>query len=203
MTLSDIVEELKQDPEATLTKTITENRQALRRMIASRMDQRLRGRVDPSDIIQETLMEAHKRLGEYLENPTLPFLTWLFVLAEQNTISAYRRHIATKKRTTEREHANYFDEPSEDAEGEVVICDLTGPAQMAEKLDRMVQLHKAISMLSPQAQTIVRMRFLEERSLAEIAEVLGISVDAVSKRAMRSLVKLSAYASELGLGETP
>jgi WD40 repeat protein len=52
-------------------------RDRLRRMVALRLDRRLQGRIDPSDVIQESYIEASARLPEYVENPVMPFFLWL------------------------------------------------------------------------------------------------------------------------------
>lgn len=203
MTKLDELQELQEDPQNTLTRVFTENRSALRRLVASRLDTNIKGRVDPSDIVQETLIDACRRLDDYLANPSVPFISWLFALADQNAVDAYRRHVVTKKRSVQREQ--FLDSRASAAQNDIhmhAVSDLTDPGQRAEKQERMAQLQKAISMLSLESQIIVRMRFLEGKTLAEIAEKFDISVDAVAKRAMRSLLKLTEFANELGLGDT-
>lgn len=54
----------------------------LRRMVALRLDPRLQGRIDPSDVLQETYLEAVRQLAVYLRNPVLPFFLWLRQLAD-------------------------------------------------------------------------------------------------------------------------
>jgi RNA polymerase sigma-70 factor (ECF subfamily) len=53
------------------------NRPRLRRMVAVRMHPLLRGRVDPSDVLQDAFAEATARLASYAERPELPFFLWL------------------------------------------------------------------------------------------------------------------------------
>lgn len=199
---SNVLNELRRDPEKTLNRVFKKNRPDLRRLVASRLDQKLIGRVDPSDIVQETLFEACRRLGEYLANPSVPFLKWLMALAEQNTVTAYRRHMLTQKRSIAREEK--LDPTDQSAQQHSKLSDkandqIDDPKVQFERSERFLQLQRAIGMLPPRSQQIVRLRFLENRSLAEIARNLDLSVDAVSKRALRSLVKLSQFAGELGL----
>ena len=52
---------------------LAESRQRLRRMVAFRLDQRLQGRVDPSDVLQDAYLEAWQDLGAYLRQPAIPF----------------------------------------------------------------------------------------------------------------------------------
>src|SRR4051794_1884615 len=66
------------------------HRDRLKRMISLRMDQRLHGRVDPSDVIQEAYVEASQRLAEYLRNPSMPFFLWLRFIAGQKLLTLHR-----------------------------------------------------------------------------------------------------------------
>lgn len=197
-----LLTQLRNEPSSTLSLLFEKNRASLRRVIMARMSLDLHGRVDPSDIVQETFAEAFSRLEDYLENPTVPFLKWLYLLAEQNTIAAYRQHVKAQKRSTNREQrvAGIDSFTANDLQ-RVAVCDGTGPQQKFERHERRIQLERAMSMLPIPSQAVVRMRFLEGKSLAEISEALQISVDAVSKRAMRSLVTLSDFAEQLGLNE--
>jgi RNA polymerase sigma-70 factor (ECF subfamily) len=54
-------------------RLLARHRDRLRRMVALRLDRRLQGRIDPSDVIQEAYLEATARLAEYLRNPSMPF----------------------------------------------------------------------------------------------------------------------------------
>src|SRR5438128_910673 len=73
-------------------------RNRLRRMLALRLDPRLQGRVDASDILQETYLEASARLAEYLANPTMPFFLWVRFLAGQKLVTLHRHHLGTQMR---------------------------------------------------------------------------------------------------------
>ena len=201
MSTSPTPNDLTVDPERVLANVFVEHRGALRRRIASRLNRQIKGRIDPSDVVQETLAEACARIEEYLANPTVPLLQWLYALAEQNAIAAHRIHVVAQKRSTNREES-LLEHSKDSRPSKTPISGLTDPGLRFEKKERMERLHQAICMLSPPTQTVVRMRFLEGRQLAEIAEALDISVDAVAKRALRGLVKLHEFAGELGLEDT-
>src|SRR5262249_39805208 len=79
------------------------HRQRLRNMIRLRMDRRLAARIDPSDVVQETLVEAVQKLSEYLQHRPLPFYPGLRQLACERLIALHRRHIQAKKRSIRRE----------------------------------------------------------------------------------------------------
>src|SRR5438309_4387600 len=62
---------------------LARHRDRLRRMVALRLDRRLQGRVDASDVIQEAMLDASRRLAEYRRDPKMPFFLWLRYLTGQ------------------------------------------------------------------------------------------------------------------------
>ena len=83
------------------------HRDRLRRMVALRLDRRLQGRVDASDVVQEASLEAVRRLPEYLKNPKMPFYLWLRFLTGQRLTEQHRIHLGAKARDAGREVALY------------------------------------------------------------------------------------------------
>ena len=107
------------------------HRPALRRMIGLRLDQALGRRVDASDIVQDVLLRASQRLGEYLRNPALPFHLWLRPIARDHVIDAHRRHRGAGKRSLDRERPlawNAGSEASADRSSLDLAAQLRDPA---------------------------------------------------------------------------
>src|SRR5579864_1594837 len=88
---------------AAREELLMRHRQRLRRMIAVRMDRRLAGRVDPSDLVQEALMDAHRKLSDYIRKRPLPFYAWLRRLAWERLVQLHRRHLQAGRRSVLRE----------------------------------------------------------------------------------------------------
>src|SRR6185437_5511369 len=107
---SEIRRRLKQaaegDDEAWRT-LVGQNHNRLRRMVVLRLDQRLQGRIDPSDVLQETYFEAARQLADYVRNPTLPFFLWLRSLAGNRLFKLHRRHLGARMRDVSREVSLY------------------------------------------------------------------------------------------------
>jgi RNA polymerase sigma-70 factor, ECF subfamily len=82
---------------------LARHRRRLRRLIAVRLDRRLAARVDPSDVVQESLAEADRRLDAYLAARPLPFYPWLRRLALERLVDLHRRHVRSQKRSVRRE----------------------------------------------------------------------------------------------------
>jgi DNA-directed RNA polymerase specialized sigma24 family protein len=87
--------------------SLEQYRDRLRRLIALRLDPRLAGRINPSDVIQETYLEAAARLVEYLQNPMMQFYLWLRFLAGQKLVTLHQHHLGRQMRDAGREVSLY------------------------------------------------------------------------------------------------
>src|SRR5262245_37012531 len=85
------------DPTAR-NRLLDRHRQRLRALIALRLDPRLAARIDPSDVVQESLAEADGKLADYLRTRPLPFYVWLRELALQRLVDLQRWHVRAQKR---------------------------------------------------------------------------------------------------------
>ena len=90
-----------------LEKVFTRYRARLRRMVKLRLDRRLQGRVDPSDVIQEAYLEVSRKLAEYLRDPSLPFFLWLRLVTGQKLALVHRQHLGVQARDAGREVSLY------------------------------------------------------------------------------------------------
>ena len=77
---------------------LEQHRDRLRRMVAVRLDRRLAPRLDPSDVVQEALADAAKRLPDYLRDRPMPFYPWLYRLVADRLAVTHRNHIASAVR---------------------------------------------------------------------------------------------------------
>ena len=113
----------KGEPEA-VDGLLAAHREPLRRMIGLRLDPALAARLDASDVVQDVLLEAHRRLSEFLRNPTMPFPLWLRHIAKDHIIDAHRRHRVAQRRSLDREQplapARFSDESSFDLAGQLL-----------------------------------------------------------------------------------
>ncbi len=93
-----VLEQAAQGDGQILGKLLARHQARLRRMVALRLDRRLQGRIDPSDVIQEAYVEASARLDDYLHNPDMPFFLWLRFLAGQKLVTLHRHHLGVRMR---------------------------------------------------------------------------------------------------------
>jgi RNA polymerase sigma-70 factor, ECF subfamily len=177
-------------------RLLQRHRQSLHRMVQAGLNRGLSRRVDASDVVQETLLTASRRLAEYLQNPHLPFHAWLRQLARDRLADAYRRQLADK-RDVSREQSVGDDQPSLSPAAQVRDEELT-PAAMLLKNELASCFSAAVDQLPGEAREIILMRHAEQLTNSQAAELLGLSEPAASMRYLRALRQLKSL-----LGGTP
>lgn len=157
-----------------------------------RMNPRLQGRLDASDVVQETLVEASRTLESYLDNCKMPVFNWLRHLANEKLIQAHRRHMDAQKRDVSRElsiHRGTLNATSE-AIAIQLVSRVPTPSEAASKQDRKRLLTEALEKMDPMDREILTLRHFEHLTSQETADVLQLKNDAVKKRYIRALDKL-------------
>jgi RNA polymerase sigma-70 factor (ECF subfamily) len=176
-----------------LADLLTPYRRRLKRMVKLRLNPRLQSRVDASDIIQESLLEATQRLRQYRDGPAMPFFLWLRHIAGQKLIDVHRRHLGTYKRDASLEislHRGAWPEASCTSLAELLLGRLTSPSQAAIKTELRLRVQEALNSLEPLDREVLALRHFEQLSTAETAAALGIGKSAASSRYVRALKRL-------------
>ena len=178
---------------AAREKLFLRHRRRLGRMVAVRFDPRLAARVDPSDVVQETLTEAAAGLDRYLRERPLPFYPWLRQLAERRLIDLHRRHVQARRRSVTRE-AGPAGLPDHSA---LALADRlfgrTGsPSAGLRRQERRDRVRAALAALPEPDREVLVLRVLEGLLTREAAAVLGVSEVAVRSRQVRALDRLKA-----------
>jgi len=176
-----------------VNKLLDKHREALRRMIDMRLDRRIRQRVDASDVVQDVLIDAHRRIGDYLTNPVMPFHLWLRQMAQDRLIDAHRRHRDAARRSLDREQplviAGTDDRSTIELAAQIWDRELT-PAAAATVRELQERFAAAVEQLDEQDREVVLMRHFEQLSNSEVAEALGLSPPAASMRYLRAMRRL-------------
>jgi RNA polymerase sigma-70 factor (ECF subfamily) len=165
----------------------------LRHMVGLRLDRRLQGRIDPSDVIQEAYLEASARLAEYLKNPSMPFFLWLRFLAVQKLVTLHRHHLGVQMRDAGRQVA-LCEGPWPEATSAALAAQLLGhdtrASEAAIRAEMKIRVQEALNAMEPLDREVLALRHFEQLSRAEIALLLGISESAAGKRYIRALERL-------------
>jgi RNA polymerase sigma-70 factor (ECF subfamily) len=181
------------DP-AARDELLVRHRQRLRQAVAYRLDRRLAARVDPSDVVQEVLAEASRRLPEYLLRRPLPFYPWLRQMALERLVALHRRHVQAQRRSVRREEGGLPGLPDESAEELAgrLAASASSPSQRLARREAREQVRAALGRLAPADREVLELRHLEQLSVAETAAVLGVSPGAAKTRHLRALQRLRA-----------
>jgi RNA polymerase sigma-70 factor (ECF subfamily) len=188
------------DPPA-VNELLDRHREALRRMIDLRMDRVVQRRVDASDIVQDVLVEANRRLDEYLhsKSPAMPFHLWLRHIAHDRLIDAHRRHRQAARRSIDREQslaaARYLDQSTLDLAAQIADRELT-PAAAATWAELQRRFQAALDTLDEQDQEVILMRHFEHLTNSEVAQSLNLSEAAAGMRYLRAMRRLRANLDE-------
>ena len=180
-------------------------RPQLRRMVALRLDPRLRGRVDASDVIQEGYLDAMRRLDEFIRDPSVSFYVWLRFLVGQRVAEYHRRHLGRPGRDVGREVSlDRGPMPGADtgALAARLLGKLTSPSQAAIRAERKIRLQEALNRVDPLDREILVLRHYEQMSNGDTAAALGLSFKAASKRYTRALERLEEILTSLPGGAT-
>jgi len=186
-------------------RLLARHRDRLRKMIAWRLDRRLAARVDPSDVVQEVLMEASRKMDRYLRERPLLFFPWLRSLAGEQLATLHRRHVRARGRSVLREDAGILNLPDESAAelASRLVTSSTSPTQRALRKELRERVQQALGRLSERDREILVLRNLEQLSVADTAEVLRISAAAVKVRHLRALERLHSLLAEKDQEELP
>lgn len=172
---------------------LARHQERLRRMVALRLDHRLQGRIDPSDVIQEAYLEASRRLADYLKKPTMAFFLWLRFLTGQKLLELHRHHLGAQARDAGREVSLYrgsLPETTSAALAAQLLGHLTRPSEAAIRAETKIRLQEALNRMEPLEREVLALRHFEHLSNAEAAQVLRIRESAASKRYIRALKRL-------------
>ena len=189
-----LLEQVRRGDGGAVDRLLAAHRDGLRRMIGLRLDPALAARVDASDIVQDVLLEAHRRLNDYLRQPTMPFALWLRHIARDHVIDAHRRHRQAQRRSLDREQplaARLPDDSSFELAGQLMDAEPT-PASAAIRHELQGRLQSALERLDEDDREVILLRHGEQLSNQEVAAVLGLTEPAASMRYLRAVRRLRA-----------
>jgi RNA polymerase sigma-70 factor (ECF subfamily) len=174
------------------------HRDELRRALRQRISGILRKRLDPSDVIQETHLEAVSRLPDYAARRPMPFRDWLFCTAYQRLLKL-RRQAQAARRNIRRETIH---EGGLSALGRRLADSTPSPSQRAIAQERVKRLSEQLARLSPPDREILEMRIFQGLAYEVIGQTLAIEPAAARKRYGRALLRLRVLLLAEGLTES-
>lgn len=185
------------DTEA-LEHLLDRHRRMLVKFVEFRLDQKVRARLDPSDVVQEAHMEVVKNMDDFLRDRPMPFHLWVRKMAYWRLINQCRNHRKAARRSVDREQL--FPERSSVLLAQPLLSGPT-PIEELQAKERAERIGQAVAKLSDQHREILLMRNAEQLGYDEISLLLDIPSATARRRYGRALLRLRKVLSESGLLE--
>jgi RNA polymerase sigma-70 factor (ECF subfamily) len=172
---------------------LARHRQRLHSMVSLRLDPRLSGRIDPSDVLQEAFLAASLQLKDYAASRSMPLFLWLRLVTGQKLVALHRHHLGKQMRDAGREVALYqggLPEASSTALAARLLGREAAPSEAAMRAELALRLETALNSMDPLDREVLVLRHFEQLNNVEAAQVLNILAPAASKRYIRALRRL-------------
>jgi len=182
-----------------LARKFTAHRERLRSLLQSRLHDRLRSVLDPSDVLQEAFVEVSQRLDQYLKDPRLPLYPWFRTITGQKLWDLQGFHLEVQKRDARRTvsiDGHVMPEVSSAALVSRLATPGPTPSDLAIRHEAQERLREAIDHMDALDREILALRLYESLSSVEAAEILGIGVPAARKRFLRAMRHLKGITAK-------
>ena len=189
----DLLRRATAGEEAALAALWERHHPRLRQMVRLRLDRRLQGRVDPSDVLQDAYLDLAARLPEYARDRPMPTYLWLRLVTGQRLAQVHRQHLGAAMRDAGREVSLYrgaLPAASSASLAARLLGRFTTVSQAAVRAERQLQLQEVLNGMDAMDREILALRHFEGLSNGEAAEVLGLSKTAANNRYIRALGRL-------------
>jgi RNA polymerase sigma-70 factor (ECF subfamily) len=186
--------------QAALMVLFSAHRNRLKRMIQLRLSRRVQGRVDASDVLQETFLDASRSLADYARGPKLPFFLWLRHLTALKLIEMHRRHLGTKSRDADREvtlHRGGLPMADSASLAAQLLGSITSPSRALIKAETRLLVQETLNAMDPIDREVLALRHFEQLSTSEVAQVLGLSKAGAGSRYVRALKRLREILTQI------
>lgn len=189
----DLLTRIGRGEDAAIPDLLEPHRQRLHRMVSARLTSALAARVDPSDVVQEAMTEAARRLAQKSPKDCIPFYPWLRQIAFDRLVDLHRHHVKAARRSVSREvTALPLSQNSESNLTLHLFARDKSPSEYLVRRELQQRVHDALNRLSASDRDVLVLRHLEQLSIEEVAAVLGITEAAAQSRYRRSLERLHA-----------
>jgi RNA polymerase sigma-70 factor (ECF subfamily) len=196
----DLLRRVKAGDEQALAALFDQYRERLKRMVRLRLDRRLSGRVDASDVLQESYLEAHKKLPDYAGNPSLPFFLWLRLVTGQKLVDVHRHHLGAQMRDPGQEVSLYrgaLPQASSVSLAAHLLGKMTSATQAAVRAEHKLLVQDALNSMDALDREVLVLRHFEQLSNEETALALDIKKSTASQRYIRALRRLKEILSSV------
>lgn len=180
-------------------------RERLKKMVRLRLDRRLQGRLDASDVLQEAFLDVQKKAPDFPAKE-MPAYLWLRLIVAERLLILHRHHLGAQMRDAGQEvslHRGGLPAASTHSLANLLLGRLTSPSQAAVRAERQLRLQEALNGMEELDREILALRHFEELSNSEAATVLGLTKTAASNRYIRALKRLKEILATLPGFDSP
>ncbi len=186
-----LLQEARTGDTGTLGTLLEHYRPYLFLLARVQIGQRLQGKVDPEDLVQETYLEAHRSFERFRGTSEGELVRWLRQILAANLADLLRRYLGTQGRDVrlEREIEAGFDRSSVLLD-RGLVAPVSSPSQQAVRREQAVLLAEALHQLPADYREVLVLRHLEGLTFPEAARRMERTLDSVEKLWMRGLARL-------------
>lgn len=196
--VGELIEQARGGDPVPLGKLLESYQNYLRLLAKIEIGRRLQGKVDASDVVQETFLEAHRHFPSFQGHATGQFTKWLRAILATTLANTVRRYLGTQARDLRLEQDLAADlDQSTCALGQMLVDPHSSPSQQAMRGEQTVLVAEAMARLPDDYQTVLVLRHLEGLTFPQVAERMGRSVDSVEKLWLRGLARLKREFGEV------
>jgi RNA polymerase sigma-70 factor (ECF subfamily) len=191
--IATLVDHVIHGDRKALARLFDHYRERLWRITNFRIDQRLQGRVDPDDVLQEAYLAAEQRIEHFLHDSPQGFFIWLRLICNQTLIDVHRRHLGTQARDAGRDRSLQSGWTSQSTSFSLsfrLLGHMTSPSQAVVRQELSEQLNLALSSMGELDREVLALRHFEELTNSETARILGLTEQAASARYVRAVSRL-------------
>lgn len=173
-------------------------RPRLRELVRARMLPELTRHLDPSDIVQESLTAAARKLPTFAEQQPVPFYVWLRRLTLDRLGKANRRYLRTQARDARRELTLELNDASVELLTQSLVSKLPSPPRAAIVQERAAAVRVALLELPDDYRAVIELRYVEQLTVRETAAALGLTESNVKIIHLRALKRLRDALADSG-----
>ncbi len=173
----------------------------LRGRLLRQMDAVMRSKIEPEDILQQVYLEAFRAIGNFTYQGKDSFLRWLFTILDRKLIDEHRA-LRAERRDVRREvspapsrsqNTTYIDLMSR------VMVEGSTPSRIVRQNEALGVMSACLATLPDHYRDVIRMRFMEGRPVAEVAQAMGRSIGSIHMICHRALRQLREQVEKLGI----
>jgi RNA polymerase sigma-70 factor, ECF subfamily len=189
--LNRLILRAKAGDEQSLGELLAMYRRYMTLLARVQIGRRLQGKVDASDIVQETFLEAHRGVANFQGADEPQFVQWLKAILAAKLANTVRHYAGTQRRDVrlEQQLAGDLDQ-SACSLGGMLVDPRSSPSQQVMRGEQARLVVDALAKLPDDYQTVLVLRHLEGLTFPEVGQRMGRSVDSVEKLWLRGLTRL-------------